>query len=125
MLKWVWFWLMVLMTASVCEAKQIDVFGLASTALTSSTYNVSDYPTKTLTVAGAKNSAYVNMSGSVSAWCAPTPTGPWVLCTYKVETPTSVTMTTNGRITWTDATQYVKIVYTKVRRNLAVWLGLQ
>lgn len=114
--------LAVFMTASAFAASGSKSFPLYSSASagvkTSAVYDVSGYKVKTLTVSGAtlnsnnSSTTFKNMSGTAVVECAGTKIGPWSTCVANDYAQTAVSRTTNGQMTWTDASPFVRFKWT-------------
>lgn len=82
---------------------------------TSSAFPVRNFRTKTVTISGATLTSnatavtFKNMSGTVTAECAPSDGGPWSTCVANDYAQTAVSKTTNGTFTWSDASAYVRL----------------
>lgn len=101
------------------SSKSFPLYSSASAGVkTSAVYDVSGYKVKTLTVSGAtlnsNNSAttFKNMSGTAIVECGGTKSGPWATCVANDYAQTAVSRTTNGQMTWTDASPFVRFKWT-------------
>ena len=105
-----------------------NISGASAAVKTSDVVNVSGYKTKSLTVSGVDlaGTGFKNMSGTVVAQCGPSPTGPWSTCLANDYAQTSISRTTNGLFTWSDAVAYVRLQWTSgtVGGKLKAWLNL-
>lgn len=82
---------------------------------TSSAYDVRAFKTKTLTITGAtitsnaSSATFKNMSGTVTVECSPNGGNPWTTCIANDYAQTAASRTTNGQITWSDASPYIRL----------------
>lgn len=90
------------------------------------------YNTKTLHLSGVTLTSsptsitFKNMSGTVTAQCAPSADGPWTGCgRWQDGTGSAVSMTTNSNMSWKDSSAYVRLKWVAgtIGGKLKAWLN--
>lgn len=116
---------------TVSKIPFVNMSAASAATKTSAVYNVSGYKNKTLQVSGVTLTSSVssvtfkNMSGTLTAECAPSASGPWTTCIANEYGQTAVSKTTNGVFTWIDVTPYVRLKWISgtVGGKLKVWFN--
>ena len=116
---------------TVSKIPFVNISAASAATKTSAVYNVSGYKNKTLQVSGVTLNSSVaaptfkNMSGTLTAESGPSASGPWTTSIANEYGQTAVSKTTNGVITWTDVTPYVRFKWISgtVGGKLKVWFN--
>ena len=110
------------------QAVATPIFTNKSTSATSAVFDVSRYRHKNLTVQGIAVAAHAaaSLSGTVAAYCGPTPTGPFQAATAMATSAVggAITTTANVSFNWTSACQYMEFIWTKTSGEVSAWLGV-
>lgn len=106
----------------------VQVFTNMSTSKTSDPINVGNYRNKSLHVTGIAVSGHTatSLSGTLAVQCAPTYAGNYVAQTanWTTSAGAALSTTSNTIINWTDACQWMKLVWTKTSGEVSAWLGV-
>lgn len=92
--------------------------GVSASTDTSAVYDVRAFKTKTMHVSGvtltsnATSITFKNMSGTAIVQGAPSSSGPWSTLVANDYAQTAVSLTSNGSMTWNDATPYIRFKWT-------------
>lgn len=99
----------------------------SGTAVKSQAYNVRGFNVKTVTVQGVAVADHTDaaLSGTVLVECAPTASGPWTTCTSNEYAQTPISLTSNGNMTFTNASAYIRASWAKTAGLVKVWLNWQ
>lgn len=108
-----------------------NISAASAATKTSSVYNMTGFKNKTIHVSGVtlgsslSSVTFKNMSGTVTAECSPTSSGPFVTCVANDYAQTAVSRTTNGTFSWADATPYVRFKWISgtVGGKLKLWFN--
>ena len=113
------------------QAAVFQVFSNQSTSVTTSTgtaYDVSKYRYKTVTVQGVAVSGHTNtsLSGTLTAYCGPTSTGPFIATTGIFTTAVGgpVSTTSNATLDWQGACQYLLLGWAKTSGEVSAWVSV-
>ena len=104
-----------------------QIFSNVSTTTTSTPIFVGLYRHKTLTVTGIAVSGHTaaSLAGTVAVKCSPdnslfvAQTGDWTTAAG-----VALSTTSNTNINWTDACQWLELVWTKTTGEVSAWLSL-